>query len=253
MSYAACVLFVARSLAGQMPVGNKLRAIEVGSRDYNRGYRDLVELSGGFSEYVGVDIGQGPGVDVICDAEQVVERFGEVSFDLVIATELLEHVRDWRKVVTNLKNVCKPGGVIIITTRSRGYRYHAEPCDFWRYDTGDIAAIFGDCEVLALEEDTDEPGVFAKVRRPEGFREKDLSDFSLFSIVTGKRTGDINAEDLRRPGFIATVIGAKLRQLVGWLLSDAKKDFGQTARAQARELLNMLALLSRRKPPSRIC
>ena len=65
------------------------------------------------SSYVGVDLAAGPGVDVVCPAEQLVERFGANSFDLVICTEMLEHVDDWRCVIRNLKQVLRPRGVLL--------------------------------------------------------------------------------------------------------------------------------------------
>jgi len=48
--------------------------------------------------------------------EELVEHFGTESFDVIIATELLEHVKDWRLVINNMKQVLKPGGYIYITT-----------------------------------------------------------------------------------------------------------------------------------------
>ena len=51
-------------------------------------------------------------VDVVVPAEELVKYFGAESFDVVIATELLEHVKDWRLVVNNMKQVLKPKGYI---------------------------------------------------------------------------------------------------------------------------------------------
>ena len=61
------------------------------------------------------------GVDEICDAAKLRERFGDAAFDVVISTELLEHVRDWSVVVSNLKHVVKPGGVLLVHRLKNGF------------------------------------------------------------------------------------------------------------------------------------
>ena len=117
------------------------RVIEVGSLDVNGSLRPMVES---FSprEYIGVDMQMGRGVDQICDAAHLLNRFGSNRFDVVISTELLEHVINWQKVVHNLKQILKPGGLLLLTTRSRGFQYHGYPFDFWRYELSDIKFIF---------------------------------------------------------------------------------------------------------------
>ena len=137
------------------------------------------------ARYVGVDIFPGEGVDEICNAERLTERFGQESFDVVIATEMLEHVRNWREVIDNFKSVLRPDGILLITTRSRGFPFHEAPHDFWRYEVSDMEAIFSDFSIEVLETDPQEPGVFLKARKPAGCSAKDLSEYVLYSMVTG--------------------------------------------------------------------
>ena len=119
------------------------------------------------------------------------EYFGAESFDVVIATELLEHVLDWRLVVNNMKLVLKPGGYIYITTRSKGFPYHAYPYDFWRYEIEDMKRIFSDFEIITLKQDHEVPGVFLKARKPHNWKANDLQNIDLYSIILGKRTKTI--------------------------------------------------------------
>jgi len=88
------------------------RILEVGSKYVNGSVRPLIEKFFNPKEYIGVDIEKGKFVDIVCDAEKLVDYFGKETFDVVISTELLEHVKDWRKVINNMKEVLKSNGYI---------------------------------------------------------------------------------------------------------------------------------------------
>lgn len=159
--------------------------LEVGALDVNGSIRPYVESLGPGS-YVGVDIAIGPRVDAVVDARDLIHRFGRASFDVVLSTEMLEHVRDWPTVVDNLKGVLRPDGILLITTRSIGFAYHGFPYDFWRYEPEDMRAIFGDMDIVALERDPASPGVFllARQRSPVAH---ETPAVALHSMITGRR------------------------------------------------------------------
>lgn len=194
MCHSTCFVFAARALERGEIKGR--RVLEVGSYDVNGSVRPLVEMHEPAS-YTGVDIKEGPGVDEVCGAEEMLDRFGPESFDVVISTELMEHVKDWRKVISNMKNVCRPGGCILISTRSLGFDYHGHPYDFWRYEVEDMRVIFSDCEIQLLESDGAMPGVFIKAKKPRKFEEKDLSGVMLYNIITGRRAREITPRDFQ--------------------------------------------------------
>src|SRR6266480_4576929 len=197
---AACILFGFRSISASEVAGK--RVLEVGSADRNGSLRPIIE-SYHPREYVGIDVEQGPGVDRVAEAGQIAHLFGEESFDLVVSTETLEHIRDWRGAVSNIKRVCKRGGVVLLTTRSIGFPYHAYPHDFWRYDPDDLRTIFSDMEVVTLERDSEiTPGVFAKIRKPADFRENDLSSHELYSIVAGRRVRQLDGTRTKKFVFL---------------------------------------------------
>jgi SAM-dependent methyltransferase len=175
---------------------NKKRVLEVGSKYVNGSVRPLIEKFFSPKEYIGVDVELGKYVDLILPAEKLLWYFGHESFDVVIATELLEHVKDWRLVVNNMKMILKWGGYVYITTRSKGFPHHNFPYDFWRYEVDDIERIFRDFETIAVEKDHLSPGILFKARKPENQMPADLSDTALYSMVLGKRTREIlNIED----------------------------------------------------------
>jgi SAM-dependent methyltransferase len=160
--------------------------LEVGALDVNGSLRSIAERFGP-SRYVGVDLYEGPGVDRICDAHDLLHEFGAESFDGLISTELLEHVRDWQTVVRNFKRVLKPGGWLLLTTRSAGFPYHGYPLDFWRYERSDLAALFSDFEIETIESDPVAPGVFLAARRPDRWVEKALGGLELHSMILDAR------------------------------------------------------------------
>lgn len=206
-----CIKWGAKNLTEENIKGKKI--IEVGSYDVNGSLRYIVELLKP-AEYVGVDIKEGSGVDIICPAENLTEKFGRESFDVVIATCLLEHVRDWKKSVSNFKNICKPNGIILIIAPSQ-WAFHEFPYDFWRYKKEDIKNIFSDCDILVLEEDPRPPSlVYVKIRKPKMFAEKDLSDYKLYSIICKERRREINDRDLKSLYFKYLFLKSKIKDLL---------------------------------------
>jgi SAM-dependent methyltransferase len=184
--------------------------LEVGALDVNGSVRGPIKDRGP-SQYVGIDIKAGPGVDMVCDGGALLDRFGPESFDVVIATEVLEHVRDWRAVVHNMKGVLRPGGVIVVTTRSPGFPFHGFPFDYWRYRVADMRQIFGDMLIEDLEDDPQSPGVFIKARKPESFEERELNSYALYSMLAGRpalqvRDGDRVRYLVTHPQRIVTLL-----------------------------------------------
>ncbi len=189
-----CFRFAEDSLTPNEILGKAI--LEVGARDFNGSLRQFVEGQAPAS-YIAVDMIPGPGVDIVCTAEKLIERFGRDSFDVVISTEMIEHVHDWRTVISNLKQVVRPGGVLLLTTRSPGFPFHGYPGDFWRYKVEDIRTIFSDTTIERLEtDDPTSPGVFLKARKPIQFFEADLSQYRLYSIIRRRRIIRASALDV---------------------------------------------------------
>ena len=193
MCNTACIEFGKVHLTKEDVRGKSV--IEVGSLDVNGSLRSIAEAFDP-SSYTGVDIQMGRGVDLVCDACEVLNRFGAETFDVLISTELLEHVRDWRKVISNFKQILKPNGVLLLTTRSRGFPFHDYPFDFWRYEISDLQSLFSDFIIEAIESDPLKPGVFMKARKPRTFTENNIADYTLYSIIKAKRSATITEVDI---------------------------------------------------------
>lgn len=146
--------------------------LEVGSYDVNGSVRPLI--TGMYphpEDYVGVDIEMGPGVDKVVRADELVATFGRDSFDIVISTEMMEHVVDWQVPIVEMVEVLRPDGILVISTRSPGFPYHPYPIDTWRYTLDAMRTIMerAGLEVMLLEDDWEQPGVFVKATKPEGW------------------------------------------------------------------------------------
>jgi SAM-dependent methyltransferase len=177
------MVFVMARLGGGQVRGRKVVELGIGSS----GIRSVLEAWGA-SEYCGVDITPGPGVDVVCSVERILDRLGPDTFDIVISTEMLEHVHDWRAAITSLKALCRPGGRVVLTTRSLGYPRHGPAFDYWRFEPEDMNAIFRDFENVAVERDPSWPGVFVSANKPEGsWTPLPLAPIPAYSMVSGTR------------------------------------------------------------------
>lgn len=166
--------------------------LEVGSKNVNGGVRDWITKNLFPMSYLGVDMEGGPGVDVICRAEElvaVVWPMRKSTYDIVISTEMLEHCEDWRSAVSNMKRMTHPNGILIITTRSPGFPRHEHPSDFWRFTADDFLKIFADMKMEAVSDpQTDHPGVFMKAK-PMHDR-CDAVDLSKIEVAKAPEAGE---------------------------------------------------------------
>jgi hypothetical protein len=163
--------------------------LEVGSLDVNGSVRPMI-LARRPRTYTGVDVVDGPGVDRVLDAADLAETFGQDSMDVVVSTEMLEHATDWKAAIWGMTRVLRPGGVLVLTTRSPGFPFHHPP-DRWRYTQAAFAEILRllDLEPLVIADDPEHPGVFVKARKPsiDHWMPMDLDDIDAASGVTPMR------------------------------------------------------------------
>ena len=107
-----------------------------GMKPYEKNFLPFVE------KYYGIEYSPDSGyrgnrADIASDATNL--PFADESFDTILCTEVLEHVSDPEKVVSEFARVLKPDG-IVITTAPFFYPIHAA-WDFFRYSPDGIAAI----------------------------------------------------------------------------------------------------------------
>ena len=64
--------------------------------------------------YINLDVVRLPGVDVVHDLEKFPYPFDDNTFDLIEASQVLEHVDNLRGVMKELARILKPGGKLKI-------------------------------------------------------------------------------------------------------------------------------------------
>lgn len=166
-----CLDFVKDALDIGDVIGKRI--LEVGAYNVNGSARTWIEALKP-DLYLGVDIRPGLGVDSLCDAVELVNRFGAETFDGIVSTETLEHILDWRTAIQQMKTVLAPGGWLLITTRSPSFPYHEFPADFWRFTPSTMVDALEDFHVELLRPDPGNPGVFVFARKPMEWEAKDI-------------------------------------------------------------------------------
>jgi SAM-dependent methyltransferase len=97
------------------------RVLDLGGRDINGSIRGLLPAA----KWTGCDITSGPGVDLVHDATQAwPDDFDR--YDLVVCTEVLEHVEQWPALLRTAAQALEPGGpeALFVTCASTGRPQH---------------------------------------------------------------------------------------------------------------------------------
>jgi SAM-dependent methyltransferase len=214
MPRVSCVVFAGKSLLPEIVKGK--RVIDVGACDFNGSVRPLIEAYVP-SEYIGIDMIPGPSVDRVINANDLAQAYGPESFDIVICMETMEHSRYWRKTLSNIKMILKPGGYLVLTAPAPGYCYHGHPTDFWRYTPEDFKNLLSDFEIINTEYDKDGPGSFIFARKPESnFQQNDLSQYPLFSILTGSKIVELIPSHYRTGYYYRLITKHYLKTATEW-------------------------------------
>lgn len=78
-------------------------------------------------------------VDVICPVTDL--KFPDEQFDTILCTQVLEHVFEHDKMMSEIYRVLKPGGQVILTVPFV-WELHEEPYDFFRYTKHALKELF---------------------------------------------------------------------------------------------------------------
>jgi hypothetical protein len=145
--------------------------LDIGSLDINGNNRHL------FSNYsyVGVDIGPGNNVDVICKGH---EYKSDKQFDIVISTECFEHDKFYEDTISNAISLTKSGGMFLFTCATTGRAEHGTRNSGSAWASPHSNIEFEDYYKNLTQED---------VEKIEGFK----SAFSEYSFETNEHSKDL--------------------------------------------------------------
>lgn len=100
--------------------------------DYGCGARPYEYLFEGHTmKYVGVDIGDNPKADIIINPGDKLQ-VDDNEFDIVLSSQVLEHVEDVDQYMNECNRILKKGGYLLLSTHGT-WQYHAAPYDYNRW------------------------------------------------------------------------------------------------------------------------
>lgn len=118
MSHKSQLLFVEKVKSLYPSCFHQSLVLEIGSLNINGSIRQF------FNEcvYIGLDVGNGPGVDVVCSGHEY--DMPDNSFDLTISCECFEHNPFWKETFLNMVRMCKKQGVVVFSCATTGRTPH---------------------------------------------------------------------------------------------------------------------------------
>ncbi|MDO8648451.1 MAG: class I SAM-dependent methyltransferase [Candidatus Peregrinibacteria bacterium] len=141
-----------------------------------------------FPNRVTLDIEARPGVqvDIVGDAHDM-KQVEDGSFEVVLCTEVLEHLHTPPKAIAEFRRVLKPGGLLILTTRFI-FPIHDAPGDYFRYTKYGLRHLLQDFEIVELTEETNTMETLAVLYQRIGFQCETLGfrPFKFFWFLKAK-------------------------------------------------------------------
>lgn len=132
-----------------------------------------------FPHRIALDVRRGAGVQIIGDAQQLGIR--DSSFDVVLCTEVLEHLPEPQRAIDEMFRVLVPGGQLLLTTRFL-FPIHDAPHDYFRFTKYGLRHLLRRFDITELEEETDAVGTIAVLLQRLGMQAETLHRTPLRAV-----------------------------------------------------------------------
>lgn len=128
--------------------GQQVNLMDIGSSDVNGSYKPLFNFEG--VNYIGLDIEQGPNVNVAVKDPYDWKEVEDDSIDVIISGQAIEHIPYPWITFEQIAKKLKPGGIACIIAPSRG-PVHRYPVDCYRFYPDGMRALAEWAGLIAME------------------------------------------------------------------------------------------------------
>ena len=137
-----------------------------------------------FPNRLTVDIDPERKPEIVADAAQM--PFKDSEFEVVLCTEMLEHVKNPFDVEREIRRVTKKGGKLILSTRFV-FPLHDTPYDYFRFTKYGLREIFKEWEIVELVDETRNFSALGALMQRVSFQSRlrlnKISKFLLLSLA----------------------------------------------------------------------
>ncbi|HWQ13411.1 MAG TPA: class I SAM-dependent methyltransferase [Roseiflexaceae bacterium] len=102
-------------------------------------YRDRFDRQA-ITRYDVLDITPRPAVTIVGDIQRC-PQIPDATYDVIVCTQVLEHVPNPFLAAAELCRILKPGGRLLLTVPA-AFPYHPAPGDYWRFSRDSLRLLF---------------------------------------------------------------------------------------------------------------